>query len=62
VDAQNRLLWRANPRRLDAESLHDTVLAVSGTLNPSMGGPGFRDFDYTEASTALSCGRHRRSS
>lgn len=49
VDAQNRLLWRANPRRLDAESLHDSVLAVSGTLNSSMGGPGFRDFEYTEA-------------
>jgi hypothetical protein len=49
VDAQNRLLWRANPRRLDAESVHDSVLAVSGTLNPLMGGPGFRDFDYTEA-------------
>ena len=49
VDAQNRLLWRANPQRLDAESLHDTVLAVSGTLNSSMGGPGYRDFDYTEA-------------
>ena len=49
IDAQNRLLWRANPQRLDAESLHDTVLAVSGTLNSSMGGPGFRDFDYTEA-------------
>ncbi len=49
VDAQNRLLWRANPQRLDAESVHDTVLAVSGTLNSSMGGPGFRDFDYTEA-------------
>jgi hypothetical protein len=49
IDAQNRLLWRANPQRLDAESLHDTVLAVSGTLNPSMGGPGYRDFEYTEA-------------
>lgn len=49
IDAQNRLLWRANPRRLDAESLHDSVLAVGGTLNAAMGGPGFRDFDYTEA-------------
>ncbi len=49
VDAQNRLLWRMNPRRLDAESLRDAVLAVSGKLNPAMGGPGYRDFDYTEA-------------
>lgn len=49
VDAQNRLLWRQNPRRLDAESLRDSVLAVSGNLNPQRGGPGFQDFKYTEA-------------
>ena len=49
VDAANRLLSRQNPRRLDAESLHDSVLAVAGTLNPAMGGPGYRDFKYTEA-------------
>jgi mono/diheme cytochrome c family protein len=49
IDASNRLLWRQNPRRLDAESLRDAVLSVAGTLNPTMGGPGFRDFKYTEA-------------
>ncbi|MCB1278796.1 DUF1553 domain-containing protein, partial [Prosthecobacter sp.] len=49
IDSGNRLLWRQNPRRLDAESLHDAVLAVSGKLNPEMGGPGYRDFNYTEA-------------
>jgi hypothetical protein len=49
LDAQNRLLWRQNPRRLDAESLHDAVLAVSGKLNLERGGPGFRDFKFTEA-------------
>ncbi len=49
VDAGNRLLWRQNARRLDAESTRDAVLAVAGTLNPAMGGPGFRDFKYTEA-------------
>jgi mono/diheme cytochrome c family protein len=49
VDAQNRLLWRQAPRRLDAESLHDAVLAVSGKLNLQRGGPGFRDFNYVEA-------------
>jgi mono/diheme cytochrome c family protein len=49
VDAQNQLLWRQNPRRLDAESLRDAVLFVSGKLNPERGGPGFRDFKYTEA-------------
>ncbi|MCF7785352.1 MAG: DUF1553 domain-containing protein [Prosthecobacter sp.] len=49
LDAQNRLVWRQNPRRLDAESVHDAVLSVAGTLNPAMGGPGYRDFNFTEA-------------
>jgi hypothetical protein len=43
-DAENRLLWRINPRRLDAEAVRDSVLAVSGELNPQIGGPGFRDW------------------
>ena len=47
VDADNRLLWRKSPVRLDAESLRDAVLAVSGRLNPKMGGPGFRDVSIT---------------
>lgn len=48
-DGSNRLIWRQNPRRLDAETLRDTVLAVSGKLNLQRGGPGYRDFNYTEA-------------
>jgi hypothetical protein len=44
VDAENRLFWRQNPRRLDAEALRDAVLAVSGELDPAIGGPGFRDW------------------
>ena len=48
VDANNRLLWRMNPRRLDAESLRDAVLSVSGSLNREMFGPGYRDFEYQE--------------
>jgi hypothetical protein len=49
IDADNRLLWRQSPRRLDAESLRDATLAVTGCLNPEMHGPGYRDFDYEEA-------------
>ncbi len=49
VDSTNRLLWRMSPRRLDAESFRDGVLAVSGALDPTRGGPGFRDFSVTEA-------------
>jgi hypothetical protein len=33
VDPDNKLLWRANPRQLDAESLRDSVLALGGNLN-----------------------------
>lgn len=48
IDANNRLVWRMNPRRLDAESLRDAVLAVSGKLNKTQFGPGYRDFEYQE--------------
>ena len=34
VDPDDELLWRARPRRLDAESLRDAVLSVAGTLDP----------------------------
>ena len=43
IDADNRLLWRANSRRLDGESTRDAMLAVSGTLNRKLGGPSYRD-------------------
>ena len=39
-DPENRLLWRMNPiQRLDAEALRDTILAVSGSLDRTAGGP-----------------------
>lgn len=46
IDADNRLLWRFSPRRLSAEELRDTVLAVTGKLDTTMGGPGFRLYKY----------------
>ncbi len=45
VDAQSRLLWRFPPRRLEAESLRDCILAVTGKLDLSTGGPGFSLFE-----------------
>ena len=33
IDPSNRLLWRQEPRRLDAESIRDAILAVSGQLD-----------------------------
>ena len=41
VDRQNRLLWRMPPRRLEAESIRDAILACSGCLDQTMGGPGY---------------------
>ncbi len=41
-DPENRLLWRYNRRRLDAEALRDAVLAVAGDLDLSAGGPPVR--------------------
>lgn len=38
-DPENKLLWRFNRRRLEAEEIRDEVLAVSGELNPKAGGP-----------------------
>ncbi len=40
IDPHNRLLSRFPRRRLDAESLRDTMFAVSGSLNHCGGGPG----------------------
>ncbi len=37
VDPDNRLLWRMNRQRIDAEALRDGLLAVSGELQPSQG-------------------------
>ena len=40
ADADNNLLWRFNPtERLDAETIHDSILAVSGKLDTTLGGP-----------------------
>ena len=38
-DAGNRLYWRANRRRMTAEQIRDSTLAVSGALDLKMGGP-----------------------
>jgi mono/diheme cytochrome c family protein len=46
IDADNRYLWRMNRHRMDAESIRDGVLAVSGKMNWRMGGPGFELFRF----------------
>ena len=38
-DPENRLLWRSNRRRLEAETIRDAILLVSGSLDRRGGGP-----------------------
>ena len=38
IDPENRLLWRMNRRRLEFEPLRDSLLAVAGQLDSSVGG------------------------
>jgi len=43
LDPENNLLWRYEPRRLEAEVSRDILLAVSGELDRTMYGPGTLD-------------------
>jgi mono/diheme cytochrome c family protein/uncharacterized protein YdcH (DUF465 family) len=44
IDQKNRLLWRGNRRRLEAEAVRDAILMLAGRLDLSMGGPGYKEF------------------
>ena len=43
IDPDNKLLWRYAPRRLEAEAVRDSILAVSGQLDRAMFGSGTLD-------------------
>ncbi|MEZ6040902.1 MAG: DUF1553 domain-containing protein [Planctomycetaceae bacterium] len=45
IDADNRLLWRMNRRKLSAEEVRDSILMVSSRLDLTMGGPGYYLFE-----------------
>lgn len=60
IDSDNKLLWRYPRRRLEAESIRDSMLAVSGLLDPTMGGPGV--FPKVPAGTEIQEGRHWKKS
>jgi mono/diheme cytochrome c family protein len=47
-DGDNRLLWKMNRQRLDAESIRDSVLAISGKMDYKMHGPGFELFRFKD--------------
>lgn len=52
IDPSNRLLWRMNLQRLEAEVLRDSILAASGKLNLKPGGPGIKPRIRAELLTA----------
>ena len=52
TDPDNRLLWRMNRSRLDAESFRDAVLAVAGRLDLTLGGPGTQHFKLSKGPQA----------
>jgi hypothetical protein len=56
VDSENKLLWRYPRRRLEAEAIRDSMLAVSGLLDRTMGGPGV--FPAVPKGTEIQEGRH----
>jgi hypothetical protein len=49
ADPENRLWWRFPYRRLEVEAIRDSMLAVSGRLNPKMYGPAMFPFIPQEA-------------
>ncbi len=53
LDPLNQLFWRYDMRRLNAEELRDSILAVTGQLNPKMYGPGI----YPEISDEVKAGQ-----
>ena len=46
LDGGNQWLWRMNRWRLDAESVRDSALSVSGELDLTMGGPSDQEFFF----------------
>ena len=48
VDVENKLHWRQNRRRLQAEAIRDSILLVSGQLDPKVGGATIKTGTTTE--------------
>ena len=57
-DGDNRLVWRMNPRRLDAEGWRDTLLAVTGELDHRFGGPPIDHIHHSRRSVYLKVSRN----
>jgi hypothetical protein len=42
IDPENKLLWKMNRRRLEAEAIRDAILATAGSINREVGGPSVK--------------------
>lgn len=58
IDSGSRFLWRFPPRRLEAEAIRDSILAVTGHLDLKMGGPGFSFFEPNDNYVRVYAPRH----
>jgi hypothetical protein len=54
ADPENRLLWRMNRRRLEAEEVRDAILATGGRLDQSMGGTLLANKNHTYVTSTAS--------
>jgi hypothetical protein len=57
IDRENQYWWRWQPRRLEAEPIRDSMLAISGQLDPTMYGPGTLDPNMKRRSVYFSIKR-----
>lgn len=53
LDQTNRYFWRQNPRRIEGEVLRDSILQISGVLNPQLFGPAYKDVRVQEVGPAF---------
>ena len=51
ADGDKRFLWRMSPRRMDVEAWRDSLLFVTGELDPSLGGPSHHNITETKRRT-----------
>jgi hypothetical protein len=54
ADPENRLLWRMNRRRLEAEEIRDSLLAAGGRLDLAMGGSLMKYGNHTYVTSTAS--------
>ncbi len=54
IDPKNRLLWRMNRRRLEAEEIRDGILAAGGQVDWSMGGTLLTNQNHTYVTSTAS--------